>query len=85
MSTKKNKVADFLPMRLANDVIGFRTKHGLTIKKLSKMTGVGEMAIYRLETGDIPKLENYFRICNAMGKPMDYYFKKPKSESANRM
>lgn len=63
-------------MKLANDILSARTKEDVSFRELSKILEIDKATLYRIECGEPPKLEAFFKICRWLNKPMEYYFKK---------
>ena len=66
-------------MKFANALIKKRTDEQLSLVQAAKASGIEKTNIFRAETGQLPKLDVYFNLCQWLGKPMDFFFNKPKS------
>lgn len=77
----KKAIPNFLPMMLGDAVLAKRTSDELTLRSAAASAQVDHMALYRMEVGaDTPTLNNYYRVCKWLDKPMDAFFIKPKTE-----
>lgn len=63
-------------MKLANDMLAARTKDDVSFRELMVILEIDKATLHRIECGDAPKIDAFFKICRWLGKPMETYFKK---------
>lgn len=78
----KNKVIpDFLPRLLAEAILNKRIKEELTLRFAAGKCEISLSVLYRMEVGEeTPSLNNYYRVCKWLDKPLDAFFVKPEKE-----
>lgn len=64
---KENDFKEFIILELIGDISAEREDRGISQRELSKISGVPQKTISRLENGlDIPKFSTLFKLMNAL-------------------
>jgi hypothetical protein len=77
---KKKKQPAFIPnvkfnnKQFAADILAKRGKEDLTLYAAAKATGCGKTAIWQMEAGGTPSVDYVYKVCNWLGKSVQYYF-----------
>lgn len=76
----KKAIPNFLPIMLGEAILNKRTKEEITFRAAAVQSGVDMMCLHRMEVGkETPSLNNYYRVCKWLDKPLDAFFVKPKT------
>ena len=73
-------------MQLYEKLTALRTKHDLTIERLSQLSGVPEGTIAKIMSGNTrnPSFDNVVDILTAMGEPINSVLEDPPADSENK-
>lgn len=74
----------FLASKFAGDILDKRTREDISFTGLVAILDIDRASLWRAESGDIPKLQNFFKICSWLGKPMETYFLTKHKNNASK-
>jgi transcriptional regulator with XRE-family HTH domain len=74
MAQAKNDL--FIKMKLAKELITYRTDNDKSIRQMEELTGVDKTILFKIETGFMPSAQDLYVLSSLFMTSMSSYFKE---------